>query len=102
MLDGMERYQLDHGIQFHGVQPNGEHPHPGQARLLQSLDVGAFQVAQSAHLTTTKSGNLERLGQSRKKKTTSSGSTRRPNMWRSTSFGLSPQCGFRLDRGRQY
>jgi 5-methyltetrahydropteroyltriglutamate--homocysteine methyltransferase len=24
MLDGMERYQLDHGIQFHGVQSRME------------------------------------------------------------------------------
>ena len=50
MLDGVEIYELDHGIQFQGVQtkPRSD-PRHRQDRFLQPSDAGAFQVPEGAH-----------------------------------------------------
>ena len=51
MLDGVEIHEIDHGIQFQGVQTQHAQPaHHRQARLLrQPSDARAFQVSQGAH-----------------------------------------------------
>ncbi len=50
MLDGVEIYELDHGIQFQGVQtkPRSD-PRQRQDRVFQSSDAGAFQVPEGPH-----------------------------------------------------
>ena len=46
MLDGVEIYELDHGIQFQGVQTKiAEHQGHRQDRLLQPSDDRALQVS---------------------------------------------------------
>ena len=50
MLDGVEVYDTDHGIQFQGVQTKAAEPaHRGQGRLLQPSDAGALQVSQGSY-----------------------------------------------------
>ena len=50
MLDGVELYELDHGIQFQGVQTKPQSIRVnGQDRLLQPPDARALQVPQGAH-----------------------------------------------------
>ena len=50
MLDGVELYELDHGIQFHGVQTKMQSIKVSRKdRLLQPPDDRALQVPEGAH-----------------------------------------------------